>query len=329
MSGSPVGLVLGSSIPPERLAESARLGEELGFGELWFAEDYFFTGGIAGAATALAATSRIPVGLGVVSAVTRHPALLAMEVATLARAHPGRLLPAVGLGVPAWLDQMGMRPKSPLSALRECVGSLRALLAGESLTADGRQFAFRDVSLTYPVPSPVPIFMGVVAPKGIRLAGEVADGLVLSVLAGPDYVRFAIAEARAGAAEAGREHDPRVVAFAMFSVEADRTRAKAALRGPTAFYLAAGGRNALTDAAGISDELDDMITRGGAEVVERELPDHWLDELTVSGDADECAERIGHLLAAGADSVVLFPLPSERSDEIIRAAAADVMPRVA
>ena len=60
--GPPVGLVLGSALPPERCVEIAQLGERLGFAELWLAADYFFTGRIAGATAVLGATKRIPVG---------------------------------------------------------------------------------------------------------------------------------------------------------------------------------------------------------------------------------------------------------------------------
>ena len=52
------------------------LADELGFSELWISEDCFYTGGISGAAIALGATSSIRVGLGLVSAVVRHPAVL-------------------------------------------------------------------------------------------------------------------------------------------------------------------------------------------------------------------------------------------------------------
>ena len=81
-------MVIGSSVGPERLASAAQGAEAAGFDELWLAEDFTFTGGISGANIALGATRDIQVGLGVVSAVVRHPAVLAMEVATTARGPP-------------------------------------------------------------------------------------------------------------------------------------------------------------------------------------------------------------------------------------------------
>jgi 5,10-methylenetetrahydromethanopterin reductase len=327
--GAPVGLVLGSAIAPERLPGLARLAEDLGYGELWFAEDYFFTGGISGAAAALGATRRIPVGLGVVSAMVRHPAVLAMEIATIARVHPGRLRGGIGLGVPGWLRQMGLVPRSSLAAMRECVTTVRALLDGREVTLEGHSFSLDRVRLTYPPESPVPLYVGVVGPKMMRLSGEIADGNVLSVLSMPAYVEWARERAAEGARAAGRSGPRRLAAFAFFAVDPDGARAKASLRRWVAFYLAAGGRNALTDAYGISDDLEAMLNAGGVEAVERELPERWLDDLAVAGDPDECAEKIRRLLGAGADSVVLFPMPSERSEEMVRAGAAEVLPRVA
>jgi alkanesulfonate monooxygenase SsuD/methylene tetrahydromethanopterin reductase-like flavin-dependent oxidoreductase (luciferase family) len=325
MSDRPVGLVLGSAIAPERLPQLARMAEDLGFAELWFAEDYFLTGGISCAATALEATERVPVGLGVVSAMTRHPALLAMEVATLERLHPGRVRAGIGLGVPAWLRQMGLMPKSSLTAIRECVTAVRRLLAGDELTYEGRSFRFDRVRLTYPPSEPVPIYMGAVGPKMLELSGEIADGSVLSVLAGADYVRWARERIAAGSPDGRR----RVAAFAFFSVADDGAAAKEALRDPVAFYLAAGGRNTLTDTAGISDDLDALLANGAAEAVAGGMPAEWLDRLTVAGTPSECAAAIRRLLDAGADSVVLFPMPSDRCEDMVRAAATDVLPRLA
>ena len=198
-----VGLVLGSEIPPEQLRPMVVEAERAGFGEVWLSEDYFFSGGVSAAAIALAATERIPVGLGVVSAMSRHPALLAMEIATLDRAFPGRLMPAVGLGVPGWLDQMGLKPASPLRAVRDCLTVIDALLAGgEAVSTD--TFRAVDVRLVHPPARPIPLQTGVAGPKMLQLSGELAHGTLLSVLAGTDYVRWAREQIDTGRARAHR-----------------------------------------------------------------------------------------------------------------------------
>jgi alkanesulfonate monooxygenase SsuD/methylene tetrahydromethanopterin reductase-like flavin-dependent oxidoreductase (luciferase family) len=327
--GPPVGLVLGSAIAPEQLVRTALLGEELGFGELWFAEDYFFTGGISGATAALGATERIPVGLGIVSAMVRHPALLAMEIATTARMYPGRLWPGIGLGVPYWVNQMRLMPASQIGAMRECVTSVRALLDGEELTVDGATFGFDHVKLTYPGPDErVPLYMGVIGPKMLELSGEIADGTVLSVLGSTEYVRWVRERIASGAARAKRSDHHRVVAFVFLSLDRNAAKAKEALRGLMAFYLAAMPDNALTQTYGIVDELRDMLARGGAPAVEREMPGFWIDDLAVGGDPDECAAKIKSYLDAGADSVALFPVPTARAHETVRLASAEILPRL-
>jgi len=117
--------------------------EDRGFDQLWLSEDYFFLGGISSTVAALQATKSIPVGLGIVSSVVRHPAVTAMEIATTARLFPGRLMAGIGHGVPAWTQQMGVYPASPLTAMREAVTAVRRLLDGETLTEDGNYFSFR------------------------------------------------------------------------------------------------------------------------------------------------------------------------------------------
>ena len=227
---SPVGLVLGSLLPPEDLTEAARAGERLGFGQLWMAEDCFFAGAVSGAAVVLGATERIPVGLGIVNAMVRHPALLAMELATLARTHPGRLVPAVGLGLPVWLRQLGLYPASPLGAMRDCVGSVRRLLAGEEISESGPSFHFERVQLSFP--AAMPLYMGVMGPKMLELSGEIADGTVLSVLASPAYVAWARERIAAGARRAGRGEHHSISTFTLFAVDDDgerRARASAAV----------------------------------------------------------------------------------------------------
>jgi 5,10-methylenetetrahydromethanopterin reductase len=312
-------------MPPERIAQTASQAEKLGFGELWFSEDCFFAGAFAGVAAALGATERLSVGLGVASAVTRHPALLAMECATLSRVHPGRFWPGIGLGVPFWLQQMGLMPRSPLAAVRECTLSLRRLFAGEELTEQG-VFEFDAVALTHRPAEELPIYLGMVGPKGLQLAGEVADGTVLSVLAGVDYVRWARQRIGEGAAAAGRGEAPhRVATYVLYSVDHDGRAAREAVRDATAFYLTAMPDNALSEVYGIQPQLQELLAAGA---LEHDLPSAWLEDLAVAGDPEEVAAKIRALLDAGSDSVCLWLFPLDRGEEQLQVTAREVLPRI-
>jgi 5,10-methylenetetrahydromethanopterin reductase len=227
------------------------------------------------------------------------------------------------------VNQMRLMPASPLGAMRECVTAVRALLDGEELTVAGATFGFDHVKLTYPSPDErVPLYMGVIGPKMLELSGEIADGTVLSVLGSAEYVRWVRERIAAGAARANRSDHHRIVAFVMFSVDRNAAKAKEALRDLMAFYLAAMPDNALTQTYGIVDELQDMLARGGAPTVEREMPAGWVDDLAVGGDPEECVAKIRRYLDAGADSVALFPFPTAQAHEIVRLAAAEVLPRL-
>ena len=323
---TPVGLLLGSMISPEQIASTARLGEELGFGELWLAEDYFYTGGISAVTAALDATERIPVGTGIVAAPVRHPAVLAMEIATIARMHPGRFWPGIALGLPYWLRQMELHPTSTLSAVRECVEAVRALTGGDELTTEGRTFTFDRVQLTHPLKEALPIYMGAVAPKMLRMAGAIADGVVLPLFAGVRYIEWASAQIAAGRAEAVREDPCRLVVFAFFSVANTVAKARIDVRRLFATYLhLSAGMTPLFEVEGMTEELENLGMEGPAGV-DAGLHRNWQDDLAVIGDPEMCAARIQSLRDAGADSVVLFPMPHERAEEIVGRAAREVLP---
>jgi 5,10-methylenetetrahydromethanopterin reductase len=319
-----IGLVLGNEIAPENLAELARLGEAHGFDELWMPEDYFFNGAIACAATVLAATERVRIGLGIVSCMARHPAVLAIECSALARMHPGRLTIGVGIGQPAWVRQMGIYPTSQLAALDECVTSLRDLLSGQPVTRDGKSFSFEDVQLTHPATTEVPIYVGVIGPNLLRLAGRIADGVIASIFASAKYLQWMRGHVAEGA---GPERRP-LVCFAMLSVDEDASRALDALRPTMAFYLSVLAASPLIEVYGIRDELA-ALNEGGPERIAAEMPDEWMRDLAVVGTPADCVAQLERLRDAGADSVALFPMPADRSADLIRLAGTDILPLLA
>jgi 5,10-methylenetetrahydromethanopterin reductase len=283
-----LGFVVRPEHPPEELPGLARTVEDAGFDELWLWEDCFFAGGIATTATALAATSQVKVGLGIMPAPVRNAAFVAMEIAALARMHPGRVMPGFGHGVADWMRQIGAKPESQLALLEETVAAVRSLLAGEEVHADGRYVKLDGVRLDQPPEQVPPVFTGVRRERSLALSGRVADGTILSEPSTLSYIEWARERI-----SATRPH--RLTVFAWCNVDADGSAARAALRPLAKERLQDGGPQAkhLGDTA----DMDALIGRAG-----------------VVGTPEECAAAIRALAKAGADSVVLVPQPTHDVD---------------
>ena len=174
------GVLVPPHIPAGDLVGYAQKAEQLGFAEAWVAEDCFLHGAVAQAATILASTRTLHVGIGIIPAAARNVAFTAMEIATLAGLHPGRLTVGVGHGMPGWLDQAGARPSSPLTLLEEYIQALRRLLEGQRVDYAGRYVRLSGVQLTHPPPVVPPVFAGVRGPRSLQLSGQIAQGTILA-----------------------------------------------------------------------------------------------------------------------------------------------------
>ncbi|MFE1287480.1 LLM class flavin-dependent oxidoreductase [Streptomyces sp. NPDC058751] len=288
-----LGVVFRPQLPPERLRALARGAEEAGLQELWLWEDCFLEGGISCAAAALAWTERLRVGVGLLPVPLRNVAVTAMETATLHRLFPGRAAVAVGHGVQDWMGQVGARAESPLTLLREHLDALRALLRGERVTAKGRYVNLDGVALDWPPALAPEVLTGATGPRTLRLAGEAADGTVLTASTTADGVRRArrlIDEGRRAAGRTTGHH--RVVVY---------------------LHTATGDAAAARLRAEIEADGESAVPERG-----------------VAGDAEAVAEAVLRLADAGADTVVLQPTADEPDPEgFVRFAAEQVRPLVA
>ncbi len=209
-----VGVVFRPQSPPEELRETVIAADKAGIDELWLWEDCFLEGGLTTSTAALAWSERLTVGIGLMPVPLRNPAVVAMEIATLARLFPGRFVPAVGHGVLEWMAQVGARAASPMTLLREYADAVRRLLHGETVSVAGRYVQLDGVALDWPPEQVPPLVVGGRGPKTVALAGQIGDGVLLdSGLVTPTYVASEAARATEAAKAAGRPA-PQVVTFA-------------------------------------------------------------------------------------------------------------------
>ncbi|MFE6968695.1 LLM class flavin-dependent oxidoreductase [Isoptericola sp. NPDC057653] len=292
--------------PPSRFVPFARTAEAAGLDEVWLWEDCFLESGPSAAAAMLAATERLSVGIGVMPLPLRNVALTAMETATIDGMFPGRFVPGVGHGVQDWMGQVGARVGSPLTLMREQVGALRALLAGERVTTSGRYVTLDNVALDWP-PAVAPLVVAAAkGPRTLRLVGEVAQGVVIDGDAGVSGARQAVALVDEGRAAAGLppvaesapegEHPFRTVAFAQVATgagAADRLR-----RSLARWDVDAGSDDVLGDHAtwGSAEEVADGLRRFVDLGVTTVVAQPTLDEPDLDGFAAFLGEEVAPLL---------------------------------
>ena len=177
-------------------------------------------------------TDRIRLGTWVTNPLSRHPVVTAASAATVDDLAPGRVYVGIGAGgTGVW--HLGM-DTGTLSDLEEYVLAVRGLL--ESGRARWRD---REVSMRWAGPRRIPIVLAAHASRSLRLAGRIADGVVVGLGISPDVVEGSLALLGEGAREAGRSLDEIEVWFTCFwwvDEEPGRARADGAWSA-TAFAL--------------------------------------------------------------------------------------------
>lgn len=274
----------------------------MGFDEFWVIEDCFFTSGVALASAALTATKSIKVGIGIVPAVARNPAITAMEFATLSQLAPGRFHGGIGHGVQAWMAQMGVRPSSPLTAIEETITAVRGLLHGERLTMSGRYVDLDEVALESPPFPPPLISAGVRGPKSLALSGRVADGTILADFCGVDYVQWA--RDQIGVVP------HRLTVFATMGVGLTDEE-QVAIRDGLSSHFGEVAENAPLSLrmTPFYDELEDSAAEIGWRKAAQGMPPAWWSMIGAIGSPDQAAGYVNAMAEAGTDAIGFFPNP--------------------
>lgn len=310
VGGTGLALPLNLALPVEAFVDVAARAEAQGYDRVWVAEagnnDAF------GLLTAVAlGTSTVGLATGVVPIYTRTPSLMAQCAGTLQDASSGRFTLGVGVSSKTIVERWnGVTYDKPLGRIKEYVGVVRRLLAGEKLDHDGTYYAVHGYFLMMNNPQPPPpIILGALNPQMLRAGGEVADGVCLNWI-GAHAVGDALAHVKAGPRETTNACFVRVCVTE--DVEAVRRWARREVMSYVTVpaYRTAFGVQGWTEVTARAMELWDGGERKGAAA---SLPDEFLDSLVLAGRAADVRARFEAYRAAGVDEPVAF-LVSGQSD---------------
>ncbi|KRC54869.1 MULTISPECIES: TIGR03857 family LLM class F420-dependent oxidoreductase [unclassified Nocardioides] len=326
----------GHTSSPRDLLDEARLAEDLGIGALFLSERFNVkdAGVLAGAAAA--ATERLGIATAATNHNTRHPLVTATMATTLHRLSGGRYALGLGRGFDLLFDVMGL-PRVTGAQMADAISIYRRLWHGEAFGHSGPAGEYPYLSQDRDFDEDIPVLMMAIGDNSLRLAGRVADGVVLHTFLSDETLARSVATIRRAAEDAGR--DPASVrVWSVLATVDDAIAEEARLRklvGRLATYLQGYGEvlvrangwslDDLTrfrehplvqgypgafDAIGTVDEL----TRLREEV----LPAAWL-AASATGSAEQCARRVRDQLDAGADSVVLHGATPAELAGVVRA----------
>jgi len=307
-----IGLHL--SVASSALTEAQRLAreaEERGYSSLWIAEvtgpDAFLTLGAIAQSTTTA-----DLATGVVPIQIRTPGVMAMGFLTLNELSGGRAIAGLGVSSPVIVERWhGASYRMPVTAMRECVTIMRQLFTEGRSKFEGKVYR-SDFRLGFRMTQRPPrIYLAALNPPMIRLAGEVADGVLLNY-SPPAAVPPMIAEIHAGAAKAGRNPgDLDIGIYLRMCITDDEPAAVAAFKRELAGYAFVDAYNAMFARYGMADEFAEvrrLWREGKREEAAGAISDESARNIAAFGPAAAGRDFVARFRAAGVTHPVIFPI---------------------
>jgi 5,10-methylenetetrahydromethanopterin reductase len=329
-------LKLGISIvprhPPSEFVEHIRLAERQRFDYAWIADVGLHRETFIMCALASQATSRIRIGPGVVNPYTRHPGIIAAQVATLQEISRGRSFLGLAVGGYRALQQLGIPAwNRPAGTLREAVEILRRLLDGERLNFHGSKFRVVGAQINSQNLPRVPIYLGVMLGRqGLRMAGQLCDGaLIVGPLGG--QTKRIVDIIRKAANDEGRDLTKLEIAMtAPFAVSYNRSEAIKSVKESVAEFALLDERlRQAVMAEGITHDqiskVRDAVQQRGA--IQEAVTDTMVDRFAIAGTPSDCSEKIELLKDIGVTQVVVGT-PAADSPDMVRLIGKDIIPNV-
>lgn len=288
---------------------------DLGYTDFWSSEAGG-TDAFTPLALAAAWTPAARLGAAIVPAFTRGPATLAMSVASLAEAAPGRFTMGLGSSSDVIVERWNGIPfEAPYQRVKDTLAFLRRALAGDKIDERYASFAIRGFRLQMaPLAVQPPILVAALREGMLRLAGRHGDGAILNWLSAQDVKRVAPIVHAGGPGK-------QIVARLFVIPTADRALARAIGRRAAAAYLTVPVYAAYHEWLGRGDRLAQVQAHwkaGDRKAAVEAIPDEVVDALVIHGDPGACREHVERYREAGVTTPVLAILHADDLRTAIR-----------
>ncbi len=289
---------------------TGRASVEAGIKALWMAEHLGYREAMVTSMGFRMESGRAFVIPTAVSPYLWHPVPTAMSLATLAEVGTAPVGIAVGVGNPLFLAEAGREIVKPIRAVREFIECLKALWTGEAVNREGTFFPLAGARLAFEPPVPLVTYVAAMGDQMLKLAGRIADGVVLSAGLSPQFCRISIDRVGEGAKKAGR--DPaslRRAAYLFFAVSDDAATAREIVRPKLAFLFRNRKLAENLDATGVpldQDAIVDAISRRDFDAAGKLVTDEAIDAYAIAGTPSECHRKLDEYLSVGIDEPVLM-----------------------
>lgn len=305
--------VAGRDLPQQ--AELIAHAERKGLTGVWMAE-VNGADAVTQAASAAGATKTMRVGTAIIPIQTRDPLLMAMTAQSLSELSGGRFILGLGTSTTVIVQDWHGRPwGKPLSGTREFVSLVRRLLEGERVTAEGA-FPMRRASLSRRNPQSVPIYLAALNEGMLRLAAEIADGVILNFVS-PRQVNRAVDLIRAVRKEAGLTAPFEIAVFFRATVTDDEAASLPRYQQELLTYLMSPVYQKFFDADGwgeLCESTAKLWTSGERDAALAGIPAEFIHERALVGNAPDLKLQLERYADAGMDTAFILPVPSAGGD---------------
>ncbi|MGH7774143.1 MAG: LLM class flavin-dependent oxidoreductase [Candidatus Binatia bacterium] len=261
----------------------------------------------------------------------RSPVCMAQTLATLDEMTAGRMTLAPGACTASHARVHALEPNtiSPAEVLKEYIESMRLLLTGEKVSYHGKAVKFDNVGLPWkPYRKHVPLYIPATSKTGLRLAGQIGDGVVLNAVCSPEYTVNALRIIREAAEAAGRDFSKFEVAQLInCSIEDNHKKALDEIRwevatklDPVQLPFIAGPKMRVGEPYIRKEDIpifEKAYAKGGMESLIKAIPDSYVEGMTASGTPDEVKKRVQQYRDAGVKLPLLRPAAAHQTQRLL------------